>query len=196
MKCAGIILAAGASSRMGRPKALLAYEGETFLDRLAGIFSRTCDEVVVVLGYHGNALREGARRPVRFVENPDPDRGMLSSLQCGLRAMAADTGAVLFTPVDYPAIQESTAAKLIEAMAHKPETLIAIPRHEGRRGHPVACRRPIAEELMALPLGGQARDVIRAHRDRTVYVDVDDPGIHIDVDDPQTYQRLLAGVGQ
>jgi CTP:molybdopterin cytidylyltransferase MocA len=195
VKCAGLILAAGESSRMGSPKALLAYEGEPFLDRLAGVFSTQCGEVIVVLGHHGQALREAARRPMRFVENPDPSRGMLSSLQCGLRA-AGDAEAVLFTPVDYPAIQQETIARLIAALAAEPDALLAIPRCDGRRGHPVACRRAIVDELLALPVDARASDVIHAHRDRTVYVDVDDAGIAMDVDDPAAYQRLLAGVGR
>ena len=88
---AGIILAAGASSRMGSPKALLALDGETFLDRLIAAFEPHCAPVLVVLGFHAGRTRAGICRSgdVTFVTNPDPDRGMLSSLQCGLAEVPA-----------------------------------------------------------------------------------------------------------
>ena len=81
---AGIILAAGASSRMGTPKALLDYRGETFLDRLIRVLGAVCDPVIVVLGYHAEQIRAGVNGRVQFVVNPTPTRGQLSSLQTGL----------------------------------------------------------------------------------------------------------------
>ena len=85
---AGIILSAGASRRMGTPKALLQLNDETFLDRLIRLFSEVCSPVIVVLGDQADQIRSGIRRgsEARFVVNPDPERGMLSSLQCGLRS--------------------------------------------------------------------------------------------------------------
>ncbi|MBL8177297.1 MAG: nucleotidyltransferase family protein [Bryobacterales bacterium] len=192
MNCCGIILAAGASRRMGRVKALLVWEGETFLDRLTGAMGTVCREVVVVLGHHADAIRAGVRREARFVANPDPERGQLSSLQCALRAMRGDAEAFLFTPVDYPAIAESTMAQLRDALAAHPDRLIAVPRQGGKRGHPVACRVALAAEFLALPASARTSDPIHAHVGETIYVDVDDAGILTDIDDPQAYQALLA----
>src|SRR4029079_18049295 len=81
---AGIILAAGASSRMGTPKALLDYRGETFVGRLVRVLQTTCNPVIVVLGYHADALRAGIPAGAQVVVNPDPSRGQLSSLQTAL----------------------------------------------------------------------------------------------------------------
>lgn len=195
MKTTGIILAAGASRRMGRPKALLEWAGEPFLDRLIGLFtSATRSEPIVVLGRQADVIRAGVRRPFRAAMNPDPERGMLSSLQCGLALLQPGSEGFLFTPVDYPAIEASSVEFILNALERDPDALLAIPRHEGKRGHPVAGRAVVAEELLALTVGAQARDVIHAHRDRTVYVEVDDPGIHSDVDHPEDYDRLLASV--
>jgi molybdenum cofactor cytidylyltransferase len=180
LKTAAVILAGGASRRMGSPKALLPYRGETFIDRLIGVFA-PCDEVVVVLGHDADTICAGIERRTTLVVNPDPERGQLSSLQCGLSAVAS-ADAIFFTPVDYPAIDPST----IRAMLLLAGTF-AMPRHNGRRGHPVLIDRQLLAELLACKTA--ARDVIRAHEPR--YIDVDDPGILEDIDDPAAYARLV-----
>ncbi len=150
---AAVILAAGASSRMGRPKPLLPLDGETFLDRLIAAFSGICRPITVVLGHDADRIRAGIHRAAdaEFVVNPDPDRGMLSSLQCGLAHLGGDVDAVLFTPADLPSIHSSTIAAVAGS-----DAAIVIPRCGGRNGHPVRVSRAIADELLALPPGAQA----------------------------------------
>ncbi len=191
---AGLILAAGASRRMGSPKALLTIDGETFLDHLVAALEAHCAPVLVVLGFHADRIRAGIRRTagVTFVTNPDPDRGMLSSLQCGLAEVPPAARAVLFTPVDYPRIAPGTVAALAAEFARHPDAPVIVPTHEGRRGHPVLIHRDLAAEILALPPDAQARDVIRAHRPRTCNVPVDDPGILRDIDTPEEYAVLTA----
>jgi len=188
---AAIILAAGASSRMGRPKPLLELDGETFLDRLIDRFSGICDPVIVVLGYGAHEVREGIVRGAQAIilVNPAPERGMLSSLQCGLRHVPDTAEAVLFTPVDLPCITRDT----IERLAVAEPAPVAIPTFQGRKGHPVRVSQKIAAELLALPLDARATDVI--HRHRAHLIDVDDPGILHDVDTPDDYAALLAASG-
>lgn len=187
---AAIILAAGASSRMGRPKPLLQLDGETFLDRLIQRFSGICGPVIVVLGYHAGEVRAGiARRAeAQIVVNPAPEEGMLSSLQCGLRAVPDDVRSVLFTPADLPCIARQTIKRLASIDAP-----LAIPTFQQRKGHPVRVSREIAGELETLPLDARASDVI--HRHRAHLVEVDDPGILRDVDTPGDYEALLAASG-
>lgn len=186
---AAVILAAGASSRMGRAKPLLEWNGETFLDRLITLFSGICDPVIAVLGYGASEVQAGIRRGhlARFIVNPAPERGMLSSLQCGLRALPAGVNEVLFTPVDLPSIARSTILTLAVAAAE-----LAIPTHQGRRGHPVRISRTIAGELLSLPPHAQPHDVIRRHD--ALLIETADPGILHDVDTPLDYDALLAGV--
>lgn len=167
---------------MGSPKALLTYRGETFLDRLIGIFQQVCDRTIVVLGHSHERVRQGLSREATFVVNPHPEYGQLSSLQCGLHTVG-NADAVFFTPVDYPAFEATT----VRALAPLAGTF-AMPRFAGKRGHPVLINRPIIDELLACRT--MARDVIRSHD--PVYVEVDDPGILEDVDDPTAYARLEA----
>lgn len=188
---AAVILAAGASRRMGSPKALLEYQGELFLNRLIRVLGEVCDPVVAVLGYHESAIRARATGRVRFVVNPDPARGQLSSLQTGLAAVPHDVEGFLFTPVDSPAVREETVARLVERFrARKPEIQFVIPRYQSKRGHPVFAAEPLLDQFLSLPLTAQAKDLVHAHVPRTEYVDVDDPGILADIDDPAAYEEL------
>jgi len=188
---AGIILAAGASSRMGTPKALLDYRGETFVGRLIRVLGACSQPVIVVLGYHADVIRPQVPAAAAIVINPDPSRGQLSSLQTGLAALPAEADGFAFIPVDSPAVAEDTVKKLALAFERRdPSTFFVIPRLSGKRGHPVIAARSIAAELLALPTTAEAREVVHAHVDRTEYVDVDDPGIFTDVDDPEAYRLL------
>jgi len=191
---AGIILAAGASSRMGSPKALLDYRGETFLNRLIRVLSGVCDPVIVVLGYHAGVIRESAAGRAQFVVNPAPERGQLSSLQTGLAAVPPESGGFLFVPVDSPAAEAETVKGVTGAFAKRnASTLLVVPQFHGKHGHPVCAAMSLKDELLALPATAQAREVIHLHRAETLYVDVEDPGILADVDHPEDYLRLARG---
>ncbi len=192
---AGLILAGGASRRMGTPKALLQIGAETFIDHLVGLFDPVVSPVIVVLGHDSELVRRGmvSRSPVTFVVNPQPERGMLSSLQCGLREVPSLADAVMFSPVDYPNCQGTTIIRIAaEFRTHACEVVIPICR--GVKGHPVCISRRVAEELLTTPLTGQARDVIRQHIGTTVFVEVDDPGITNDVDTPEEYRTLVTAL--
>lgn len=181
---------------MGTPKALLDYRGETFLDRLIRVMGGATGPVIVVLGYHAERIRAATRGRAAFVVNPAPERGQLSSLQTGLAALPPESRGFAFIPMDCPAVREQTVIGLGKAFeARNPETLLVIPRRGNQRGHPVFATRTIAEEMLALPVGAQARDVVHGHVNRTQYLDVDDPGILADVDDPEAYRKLLEAVG-
>jgi molybdenum cofactor cytidylyltransferase len=167
---------------MGRPKALLTFQGETFLGRLQRIFGSHCDRVFVVLGYQSELLRPHLRADCVEVLNPSPERGMLSSLQAGL--LAAGECSILFSPVDIAAVAEDTVQRVVTM----PNCPIALPRFRGTRGHPVRISPRIAQEMLAGH--GPARDVIRSHNLEIVYADVDDPGILADVDTEEDYAAL------
>lgn len=178
---------------MGSPKALLECGGQKFAERLARLFTRYLDSCIVVLGHDAPAIRAALPRMARvsYVVNHAPERGMLSSLQCAIRVLPPEAEAAIFTPVDFPAIAAATIAALSGAQSSRP---IIVPRCEGRRGHPVLCRRSILDELLRLPATSAPNEVIRRDGSRVHYVDVDDPNIHRDVDDLAAYEELLAEV--
>lgn len=123
---------------------------------------------------------------IASVENRDYALGMLTSLQAGLRS-TGDCDTVLFTLVDHPAISLSTVDALLDSNGP-----IAIPRYQGKRGHPVCIRREIVREFLAEPVESKVRDVIDRHANEIDYVEVADPGISDDIDDPALYEQLLA----
>jgi molybdenum cofactor cytidylyltransferase len=174
---------------MGSPKALLEFQGETFLDRLTRVFSQFCEPVVAVVGAHADKIRSGVRSPDRavFAENANYQLGQLSSMQCGLRMMPDKIDGVLFTLVDHPNVHPSTIAALLE----EPRPLLAIPCCQGRRGHPIYFSAGLIGEFLSIPPDSQAKAVTSRHFDDTRWVDVDDPGILDDVDDPAAYRRLI-----
>jgi molybdenum cofactor cytidylyltransferase len=190
---AGIILAGGASRRMGTPKALLRFQGETFLDRLIRLFSTVASPVIVVVGHHAETIRSGIQRSSEavFALNPDPERGMLSSLQCGLEAVPSDSQAVLFTPVDHPHLESSTL-EILTADFLARQAPVTVPTHDGKHGHPVCIARPVMDELLMLPPEAQASDVIHRYVSRTSYIEVPDSAILTDVDDRAAYAELMS----
>ncbi len=188
----GLILAAGESSRMRKDKALLTYHGQTFLEGItAKLRQAGVERVAVVLGHHAEQIQQAATlEGVDIVINRDYQQGQTSSLQTGLRALeGAKPEAVILCLVDHPAFSPETARRLMEAFAqnHPPA---AIPTFQGKRGHPVLIGRELFRELVSLPSDRGANGVMRQHSDRTVFLEVDDPGILLDVDDPETYRRL------
>lgn len=191
MTTAGLILAAGASRRMGSPKALLDFDGETFLDHLIRLFAAYCSPVVAVLGAEAERIRGGLRAAdgALLVVNANWPAGQLTSLQCGLAALAPETEAVLFTLVDHPAVRPPTLAALLAA----PPALLRIPSYQGRRGHPVLASGTLIPEFLALGPEGAARDVVNRHAAGIRYLETDDPGVVADIDDPEAYRRLGRG---
>lgn len=191
MTLAGIILAAGASSRMGADKALLPYAGTTFLEHLVELLLPRVAPVIVVLGHHAERIRAvlPAALGAEIVLNPDYRSGQLSSLQAGIRALPGGAEAALIILVDHPAIAPSTLDTLIERFQSSDASLV-IPRCEGRRGHPVVFSRAILDEIAALPATATAKQVVHTHLQDTVYVDVADPGVLKDVDTPADYENL------
>ena len=199
---AGVILAAGASSRMGgNPKALLDYRGETFVARLVRVLSGACDPVIVVLGYHAEGIRPAIDRLdikpcARVVINRAPERGQLSSLQTALAELPESAEGFLFVPVDCPAAEPETVEHVIAAFRGRVSGIhLVVPQYRGKHGHPVCASRDIAAEMLALPATAQARDVVHGHVADTLYIDVDDPGILTDVDNPERYRRLAENAG-
>jgi CTP:molybdopterin cytidylyltransferase MocA len=188
-----IILAAGASTRMGRPKALLDFDGRTALE-LALDAVRGYSTPIVVLGPNHDEIRQRVDlKRARTVINFDVDLGQTHSLRVALLLLSPKTGAFFFMPVDYPLVTAADVERLLEAYeANKdPAKSIFIPSHSMKRGHPVLCRRELAAEFLALPAGGTARDVMNRSNDRVAYVDYPEPYVLMDMDTPGDYVRCL-----
>ena len=192
MRIAAIVLAAGRGRRAGGPKALLRHGAVTFLDRVVTILSRPgVDRVVVVLGADAARVREGSALPdaALVVVNERPEGGMLASLLAGLAAAEADgADAILVHPVDHPLVAAATVDRVTGAL--RAGSVVAVPTHAGRRGHPGAFARAAWPALRAAPPSEGARAVLAAHPEWIAHVE-GDPGCVAGIDTPEDYQRLI-----
>jgi molybdenum cofactor cytidylyltransferase len=188
---AAIVLAAGESSRMGRPKPLLPLDGETFLSHLLKeIRDSSVKRTVVVLGHHPEVVLAALPEiePMSIV-NPNYHLGQLSSLHIGLDA-APDAEAVLLCLADHPFVTTAVIDHLIQEFESSGRPII-VPTYEGRRGHPTLFARAVFDELRAAPPDQGARAVVWAHADEVLEVPTDVPGIRADVDTPEEYEAWL-----
>jgi molybdenum cofactor cytidylyltransferase len=204
---AGIVLAGGASRRMGEAKAGLVHDGRTFLARVVGALrdGGIADLVVVSGSAHDDVLAAlPSGDPAHVVRNPDPERGQLSSLKVALEELGRRRprpDAALMALVDHPAIAAATVRRLLGAWSDAnvagaaAPSAIVLPTHEGRRGHPVLFAARVWAELLATPDVLGARAVVHADAARVLEVPVADAGVHIDVDTPDDFLRLTSGPG-
>jgi molybdenum cofactor cytidylyltransferase len=192
---AAVILAAGRSSRMGRPKAFLPHRAASvsFLDHLVAATRSGGADPIYVVGQAGDAaLAEAAARlGATSVGNPDADGGQLTSLLAGLEAAdRPDLEGILVTPVDVPLVSAAVVSTLIAA-ARGTDASILRPACGGRHGHPVLFMRAVFDELRGADPTLGARAIVRADAARVLDVEVRDPGVLEDVDTPQDYLRVF-----
>lgn len=189
-----VILAAGDSTRMGFPKALLPFGRGTFLSTVLDRHREAGLNTVVVLGNdHSRIRRQLTAYSFRSLRNPHPEQGPLSSLKIALPHLHHGSGFILH-PVDHPTVSTETILRL--ATEHRANRdCIIIPRYLGRKGHPVLIPRRFYEELKAAPLFEGARFVVRRNRTAVLLVDVGDPGILTNIDTPERYVELFGYPG-
>ncbi len=189
----GIVLAAGASKRAGRCKALAPIDGVPLLTRAVHLLTAGgCARVHVVIARpHGEAIVR-ALPGLSFVRNPRPERGMLASLQAGLSAIAADVDAVLVALVDHPRVHPATVAALVDTWRVHGASVVR-PVHHGRRGHPYLIARAAIDALQATPAESSARAILGTLA-LAIDVAVDDPHVREDLDTPADLVRAGAAL--
>jgi molybdenum cofactor cytidylyltransferase len=191
---AGVILAAGASSRMGTDKALLQYGGRSFLAGAIQLLQNACDFVIVVAGNNTDVLRPVVyQNSAYLVRNWQPELGQFSSLRLGLHAVL-DRGrdAACVTLVDRPPALTSTLLNLKEHFLRtSPETTWAVvPQFDGRHGHPAIFAREMIEAFLRADVSSNAREIEHRHQNRIEYVSVDDPRVVLNINTPEEYSAL------
>jgi molybdenum cofactor cytidylyltransferase len=186
-----IILAAGASTRMGQPKQLLPFQGQPLLRHVVNItIATTCQPIVVVLGANAaNIAPELANSPIQIIHNPDWETGMGSSIRCGIEYLATLPDAVdaaIVSVCDQPFISTALLDRLIQTYNMSKKALIAS-EYAGVWGVPALFDRALFPELIALQGAAGARSVIQQHRASGQSIPF--PEGQIDLDTPDDYQR-------
>jgi molybdenum cofactor cytidylyltransferase len=193
---AGVILAAGASSRMGRDKALLPWHGGTFLSAAIQVLQSVTELVIVVAGENAANLEPIVDAQAAFlVRNPNPEQGQFSSLQCGLReVLNRGRDAAIVTLVDRPPPSPQTVEQIKDAFLSGNDAIWAVvPEYAGRHGHPIVVGREMMEAFLRAPITSSARDVEHAHQQHILYLAVTDPAVVANVDTPEDFENLKTG---
>lgn len=188
---APVVLAAGDSSRMGYPKALLPVGPHTFLSRILETLGTACPgEVTVVVGRHAEEIRSRTHNPnSRFIVNPRPELGQISSIQLALRSLEHECAGCLFWPVDQPMVPAPILSSLI-GLFRNSDALIVMPCCGERRGHPVIFRNSLFQELLDWPEGKSPKELVSRLRQQTILLPTDNPAVAEDIDTPEDYYRL------
>jgi CTP:molybdopterin cytidylyltransferase MocA len=185
----GIVLAAGASTRMGKSKALLEIDGQTFLERAVHLLREAgCRYVIAVVDDDDWTERLADVSGAAVVINDQPGAEQIDSLRLGIANLPDGGEGVLVLPVDFPRISAETVARLIEEFG-RGDAAILNPSHKGEAGHPVLFARRILPELLEPDLPNGARSVMEAHAGEARAIEVNDPGILIDIDTPADYRQ-------
>lgn len=193
---AGLVLAAGASARMGEDKALLRWDGATFLERvISSLRTAGASPIRIVLGANHDEIT--ARLDLaadEITHNPDWERGMLSSIQAGLASLpdnGNDIAGALVWPVDHPCVSSRLVREMIAGFVGVSPPIV-LPVHQGRRGHPVLFAARLFPALMTAPVDEGARHVVRANADAILAIETDEDGVLVNLNDRESYQQILS----
>lgn len=189
-----VVLAAGESRRMGKPKMLLPFRGMTMIEKvISGIRSAGIEKILVVIGAEKEKLSLLLQKnSVHFCENINYREGMLSSVICAVRNLPPETAAMLVFPGDQPLIRPSTTGMVIEKY-NSSKNGIVIPVYHGRRGHPLLVDKKYFNEIMLLDPSKGLRSLSDSHQNDVFELETDDPGILKDFD---TYDDYLNEINQ
>ena len=195
-RIAGIVLAAGTASRMGRNKLILPVLGKPMVAHaVEAAAAAGLDPVIVVTGHEAAAVRQAivkaiGKTPVSFVQNDDFVRGLSTSLRAGIGAVPAECEAALVLLGDMPGINASLIEKVVKAFDASEDCAICVATARGERGHPVLWGRQFFPELEALDGDAGARVVMNRHPSLVCDVEADDGAPLADIDTPEALEAM------
>ncbi len=186
-----IILAAGDSTRMGYPKALLPIGNDLFITRILGIIRRIgLSSPKIILGKSAAVIQPALKScSVEVRINPDPSRGQLSSIQIGLSSLHPSVQAAMIWPVDQPAVSENLVRNLAQLFVQS-ESLITCPKYGEKRGHPAIFHRTLFQEFMETPLEEGPKNILIRHQKDTAVLQTEESAVVQDIDTPAEYKSL------
>jgi molybdenum cofactor cytidylyltransferase len=189
-RMAGIVLAAGSSSRLGSPKQLLLWRNKPLVYTVAQTaISAGLSPVVVVTGSHGREVERALTDlPVVLVENPHWEAGQSTSVKAGLSALPEIVGGAVFLLSDQPQVPDTRIRSLVDTHAQTLSPIVA-PQIDGQRGNPVLFDRDTFSDFLALEGDAGGRKLFSQHQ--VTWVEWNDRDLLLDVDTPEDYQRLL-----
>jgi molybdenum cofactor cytidylyltransferase len=188
-----ILLAAGESKRMGKPKQLMPLGQSTMLEQaIDNLLNSAVDEIIVVLGHRAEEITKTiAAKPVKIIVNPNYRQGMSTSIIAGLILVDPQAQAVMLALGDQPLVNSQTINRLIDEF-HNHDKGIAVPTYQGRRGHPIIFAIKYKPKLLKLKGDIGGREIIKQHPDDILEVAVDSESVITDIDTRDDYQSQLS----
>jgi molybdenum cofactor cytidylyltransferase len=191
----GIVLAAGGSERMGRPKQLLSWKGSSLIQYIVStVINAGMDHTLVVLGAFEDRVREEINNlPVEIVVNPQWEAGQSTSVQAGISAVPENSGSVIIFLVDQPHLSKTLIRSLVERHAETLSPIIA-PIVAGQRGNPVLFDRSTFDKFLAIHGDAGGRQIFSQYQ--VSWITWHDEAILFDIDTDEDYCRLLSDSGE
>jgi molybdenum cofactor cytidylyltransferase len=192
LRVAAVVLAAGDARRFGAPKLLMPFGDSTIVGCVvAALEAAGLDPIIVVAGSQAPAIAEAlSATPARVLPNPQPDLGMLSSVRIGVGALPAESDRFLLALADQPRISPGDIRHLLQAHRASGKG-IAIPTHQGKRGHPVVFDARYRPAVLALDDTHTLRDVIHSHPDDIAEIETASDAVIRDIDTREQYRDEL-----
>ena len=189
---AAIILAAGESKRMGKPKLILPFGEKTIVETaISHVRQSKVKEILVVLGSDSEKIEEKIKDlPLKITVNPEYRKGMLSSVHWGFNKLSKDIQAVLIVLGDQPGISAVVIDEVNDAYKRTNKGIV-IPVYKKERGHPVLLDIKYRSEVENLDPNIGLRQLVYNHPQDTLEVEVENPSILQDIDNPNDYQKEL-----
>ena len=194
---AGIILAAGQSLRFGQPKQLIELKGKYLIQRVVETaLESQLDKVVLVLGFeyqkiNGVLGKLAQSQRIRVVINHDFRQGQSRSLQLGMREVKDAFASIMFLVADQPMLDVKTIDLLLDQFWHSPRN-ICVPICKGNRSNPTIFGKAFYKRLLQIEGDTGARQLIKAHPEDVLPVEVNNPLCFFDIDTPQDLEKLSA----
>lgn len=191
-----LVPAAGMSTRVGRNKLLLPFKGKSLIGHAVDtLLASTVDEIIVVLGHEADEVRAAiGRKRVRFVENPDYQQGLRTSVHAGFAAVPVNTTAIMIYLADQPLLEAREVDFLVRAFAEagKTDKNIVVPLFRGQRGNPVIVSSSYQNAILAMTDETGCRRVIKQNPDHVLTVEMETDHVVRDIDTLEAYERLVA----
>jgi len=202
-----LVLAAGESSRMGTPKQLLDYGGDSFLKRaIEGFIRSKADDIIVVCGYMFERMKQHILdsnysisknellKRLIIVENAGYKDGQLSSIKAGLNAFIQKKAidfyrGFMIQLIDRPLVRYETFIKLKERFVSSAQPIL-LPSYQMKRGHPACFSSVFINRILSLGKNASLKDILSSYESGIDYLNVDDAGIITNVDTPLEYEKI------
>ncbi|MCR1899669.1 nucleotidyltransferase family protein [Irregularibacter muris] len=189
---AAIIVAAGYSSRMKKFKPLLPLGHTTIIETaIDGFLQAGIDHIIVVIGFKAHELKPILeQKGIKWVYNDQYHEGMYSSILAGIKSLSKQSKGFFLLPADIPLFKSKTIDLLYQVYSQNDDHIV-YPVHQGKKGHPPLIPSTLFSEILQYNGDGGLKTLLNQHKNKSLYMEVQDEGILYDADTPKDYLTIF-----